>query len=225
MATAIGAVAVGIDAIVPVDAGSIVVEVTACAVRLVGGRRPLYDLRVGLVATCAGEIAGMVQWLVGESDMSRDVRYPCDRVMANTALLGRHEMTRILPGCGIAVVTGRAGSEDLVMIHGSGGCPDRRAVAVLTYVGREYVTRVLARSVRAVVAAAAVTRDIRVIEIGRRPCDGRVAVIAVIAAGDVSGVLARCDRPVVAAGAGADDLGVIDHVRRRKDIHRFELIT
>jgi len=69
---------------------------------------------------------------------------------------------------------------------------------------------ILAGRVRAVMAVAAVTCDIGMIEIRRQPRDRGVTVIAVDAAFNVCRVLARRGDAVVAGIAGADDMRVID---------------
>ena len=63
-------------------------------------------------------------------------------------------------------------------------------------------------------AADAVARDARVVELGGRPRRRRVAVLAGVVAGDVRRALARGDRAVVAGEAAADHLRVVDAASR-----------
>ena len=59
-------------------------------------------------------------------------------------------------------------------------------------------------------AARTGSRDVCMVERGRRPRRGRVTFLAIIAARDMSRVFAGCRDPVMTGGAGANDLRVID---------------
>ena len=89
-------------------------------------------------------------------------------------------------------------------------------MAVLADIGRRDVGRMLAGCVGAVVAADAVARNIRMIEVSWNPGHGRVAVIAIVAARDVGRVLARCRVAVMTGNAGSKYLGVVYRVCGRK---------
>ena len=67
-------------------------------------------------------------------------------------------------------------------------------------------------------AADAISRDICVIEIRRRPGDCRMAVIAVVATRNMSRVLARSRCAIVAGAAGTDNLRVVDSECRQPGI-------
>jgi len=62
-------------------------------------------------------------------------------------------MSRVLSGCGDAVMTGAASSQYLHVINSDHGCPEIRGVAVLADVRRLNVRSILAGRVRAVMAA------------------------------------------------------------------------
>ena len=134
--------------------------------------------------------------------------------MTAVAIQGRYEVPVVLSGCGRPVVTGRTGSEHLRMIHADRRHPCRRGMAVFTDIGCEYVALVFARRIYSVVTAGTVSDDIRVIEIRRSPCHGRVAVVAVVPTRDMGRMLADGNCPVMTRCTGADDLGVVDHHRR-----------
>ena len=108
--------------------------------------------------------------------------------MAQSAILRGIEMPRVHAGGGCAVVTRRTRAKHLVVINADDWGPDIGAVAVLANIGCQRMQRTFAGRVGAVVTVYAITRDVRVIEIGRQPGNGGVAIIAVIATGYVSGV-------------------------------------
>ena len=62
-------------------------------------------------------------------------------------------MSRVLSGCGDAVMTGAASSQYLGVIDGHHGCPEIRGVAVFADIRRLNVRSILAGPVRAVMAA------------------------------------------------------------------------
>lgn len=71
-------------------------------------------------------------------------------------------------------------------------------MAVFTDVGRQDMRRVLAGCIGTVVTADAVVRDVHVVEVRGKPCDGRMTVVAVVTAGDMRRVLAFRGDTVVA---------------------------
>ena len=89
-------------------------------------------------------------------------------------------------------------------------------MAVLADIGRRDVGRMLAGCVGAVVAADAVARNIRMIEVSWNPGHGRVAVIAIVAARDVGRVHARSRDAHKTGNAGSKYLGVVYRVCGRK---------
>ena len=105
MATAVGTVAVIVDAAMIVLVRLIVSEVTASAVRLVNRRRPDHDVRVVGMALGSGEIAPVIQRLVGQSHVLVDMRGPGVRRMAVIAFMTGYKMPRIFASRGVAVVT------------------------------------------------------------------------------------------------------------------------
>ena len=216
MAATVGTITIIADAVMVVLAVIVVIGMATGAIRLVDGCRPDHLFRIIRVAFGAGEVARMIQRFIAQADVLVDIRDPHIGRMAFVALTTRDEVTRILAGRGVAVMAGRARTQDMHVIHGRDRHPDGRRMAILADVGRQDVRRVLAGRIRAVVTTDAVVGDIDVVEIGRNPCVGRVAIVAVVAAGDVRRVLALGNDAVVAGHAGTDHVGVIDEVRRRK---------
>jgi len=82
------------------------------------------------------------------------------------------DVRRILAGCGNAVMAGAAGAKNLSVIDSICRCPDAGIVAVLADVAGLKMRRSFTGGIRAVVAVYAVVRDVRVIEIRRKPADG-----------------------------------------------------
>ncbi len=83
-------------------------------------------------------------------------------------------------------------------------------MTILANVRRQYVLWILSCGDRPVVATHAIAHDVSVIEVRRRPGDGRVAIVAIVAACDMRGVLAGRSDAVVTRGTTAEDLCVID---------------
>jgi len=96
------------------------------------------------------------------------------------------------------------------VIDPHGGLPGRRRVAGFTRCARLNVRSVLARGLRAVVAARAIGRDARVVERGRAPRERRMTRAAFSRRSDVAGVFAVGNRAVVAGRARPQDLHMID---------------
>lgn len=76
-------------------------------------------------------------------------------------------------------------------------------MAVLADIGRVDMGWVLARCVSAIVAAVAISRDIRVVENRRCPKGARVAIVALVAGSDMAGGLPGSLESVVAGTAAA----------------------
>jgi len=218
VATAGRTILIPSQTVVFVYAGLVITGVTACATGLVARRRPINDIRVVLMTLGAKEIATMILWLIRESGMSVVGRYPRIRAVAHTAVLHGVEVAGILPGGRSAVVTRRTGSEDLRVIHGRYGCPNRGVMAILANIGRQHVGRSLANSIGTVVAANTVVHDVDVVEVGGQPGNGGMAVIAIIAAGDVGRVFSGRYDAVMTRAAGTNDLCVVDRVSRSPDV-------
>lgn len=130
--------------------------------------------------------------------------------MAKITGIVADDMIRCLTLGDRTVVAAVADAHDIPVINLGYRHPFRIAMAVFTQIGGLDMIGVLARRRGAVMAAVAVVRGDRVIEIGRYPSAARMTTRAVIAARDVGIVLALCDSAVVAAIAGALNLVVID---------------
>jgi hypothetical protein len=81
------------------------------------------------------KVATMVQWLVGQPAVAVVGRRPCDRVMAQSAVLRGVEVSRIHASRRRTVVARRTRSKYLVVIDGSYRRPHIGAVAIFTNVG------------------------------------------------------------------------------------------
>ena len=76
--------------------------------------------------------------------------------MTHATVLRGIEVARVLSGRRSAIVAGRTGAENLVVIHRCNRRPNRCAVAILADGGRLYVSRVLGRCADSIVAADAI---------------------------------------------------------------------
>jgi hypothetical protein len=76
-------------------------------------------------------------------------------------------MSRVFSGCGDAVVTRAASTDDLSVVDSANRCPDIGGVAVFADIARLNVREILACGICTVVAVNAVVRNVRVIEIRR----------------------------------------------------------
>ncbi len=177
------------------------------------------------MAIRAREVAAMIEWFVREARVAEVCRGPGNGAMAAAAVQRRIEVPRILPGRLRAVVTGRTGTQYLVVVHRGYRRPYDGAVAVLTDVGGLHMRGSLARRVSAVVTAGAIVDDICVIERRRRPRNRRVAVVAVIAAADMCRMLAGRRYTIVTGSARTENLGVIDRKDRYPDVGRMAVLT
>lgn len=116
--------------------------------------------------------------------------YPAGRRVTVVAVIASIQVSRVLAGCGDAVMTGAAGAEYLGMVNGKHGRENIGRVAVFADIAGLYMRLVLAGGLRAVMAVETATSNVHVIEIRRQPTDRRVTVVAVVAAGDVSRMFA-----------------------------------
>jgi len=165
-------------------------------------------------------LAGRVGAVMAADAVTRDVhvievrRYPGDRRVAVIAVVAAGDVRRMFAGRGIAVMTGKTGSEHLRVIDHVRGRPDHVVVAVLADIRRRDVRGVLAGRVGAVMAADAVTRDVHVIEVRRYPGDRRVAIVAIISTRNVRGVFASRGIAVMTGKTGSEYLGMVHDVGR-----------
>lgn len=177
------------------------------------------------MAIRAQEITAVIKRFVSQARVTEIGRYPRGRAMTQTAILRRIKVSRILAGCRRAVMAGRTGAENLVMVHRDYWHPGVTSVAVFADVGCLDMCRAFARSVGAVVAAKAIIDDVDVVEIGRQPGNCRVAIVTVVATVDMAGVFpSGCDA-VMAGSTSANDLGVIDRKHGCPDIRRMAVLA
>ena len=182
---------------------SVIAGMATGAVRLKGCELPYDKFRVGLVTFGAGQVPAVVLWLIRQRGVPKVRRCPGIRVVANIAFLVRQEMSCVLSDGGYAVVAGRAGTENLRMIHCYYGRPCCRAVTILANIRREYVRDVLTGCIRAVVATRAVANDACVIECGWGPGNRRMTVVAVVTARNMRRVFASCGDAIMTAAAAS----------------------
>jgi len=133
--------------------------------------------------------------------------------MAIVAVIAACYVSRMLANSCRTIMTRAARAEDLGMVDRIHGLPYVRAVAVFADICRLHVLRTLASRVDAVVAVAAISGDIYVIEIRRYPAGRRMAVLAIVAAIEMRSVLARRCNTIVARRTGTDCLRVIEECR------------
>ena len=86
-------------------------------------------------------------------------------------------------------------------------------MTILTDGGSNYVCIVLAGCVRAVVATGTIAGNARMVEIRRRPGDGRVAIIAVVTTCEMSGVLSGSGDAIMTRTTTAQYLCMIHSIR------------
>jgi len=104
VATALGAIAIVIDAVMPVFARVIVIGVATGAIRLVYRGRPVHSLRITLMAARAGEIAGVIQRLVTQTHVLVDMRSPSIGRMAVNALKVRRKVPLVLASRRVSIM-------------------------------------------------------------------------------------------------------------------------
>ena len=124
-------------------------------------------------------------------------------------------MGRVLALGGRTVMTGRAGSADVLMTE-IGRLPGRGRMTVAAGIARGDVITRLARGDRAVVAGGATAPHRAVIHLDNGlPARRRMAALAGARRGDMARALALCGRAVVATGTPATDLAVVESATGR----------
>lgn len=141
-------------------------------------------------------------------------RQPTVGRMAIVTGVAAIDMVGILASRGRAVVTARAGSEDLEVIHSAYRRKSRRRVAILADTSRRNVRRGFPRRTRAVMTAHAVRRNAEVIEKHREPTGSDMAGIALCLSNRVIGRLPDALHVVVARRAFAVNRVVIHFDQR-----------
>ena len=124
-------------------------------------------------------------------------RCPGSRRMAVVASVATDDVAGVLAHRCRAVVTGATGSEHLRVIDLHDGCECDDAMTVFADARCRNVRRRLADCSDSVVAACAISRDVIVVEIRRRPRGRTMTVLARVAAEDVACVLSGGDNAVV----------------------------
>ena len=109
-------------------------------------------------------------------------RYPAIGRMTIVAGVATRNMGRVFSKCDGAVMAGRAGTDYIRVIHPISGRKQHGIVAILTEIAGQYMIKIFANSLRAIVTTEAITRNIGLIEVGRYPGHRRVAIVAGVAA-------------------------------------------
>jgi len=203
----------------------VITGVATRTVRLESSVLPGNQLGVLCMTFGALQVATMILRLIWQRCMSIVSRGPRVRCMADITFDTGTEVARILACCRYAVVTGRAGPQHLGVVNSENGREHIRRMAVLAYIGRLNVCRVLAGRVRTVVAAKTIARDVHVIEVGRQPAYGAVTIIAVVAAGYMIRCLAGGSNAIVTRPARAQNLGMVNRHHRREDGRGMTVFT
>ena len=214
-----------LKAIVVVFARLVISRMTARAGRRVARGRPVDGIRIGIMAFRTLEVAAVIERLISQTGVVEVRRCPTIRGMALATIYRRTEMTRVHSSRISAIVTGRTGAQNLVVVDRVCWYEYRGVVAVFADIGRKHVSRSFAGGVTTIVATGAIIRDVGMVKVRRSPGDGRVAVIAIVATRDVRRVLADRRGAVMARAANADDLSMIDSVRRYPCIRRMTVFT
>lgn len=110
--------------------------------------------------------------IANHTNMIKVGRSPCGSAVAIITGIGAGDVRRMFSGGGYTVVAGSAAAYDLGMIDRYRRRKGDDAVAVLTNSCGLNMRSILASRVRAVVATDAITCDIDVIKIRRRPGHG-----------------------------------------------------
>ena len=145
--------------------------------------------------------------------------------MTVIAVVAAGNMCRMLAGGSNAVVARTTGTENLGVIDNHHGREHIGGVAVFTDIGRQWVSRILASCVRAVMAVYAIAGDRRVVEECRQPASRSVTVIAGIAAGNMRRVFAGGNDAIMAGVTGSQYLRVIHSHHGRKHISGVAILA
>ena len=161
------------------------------------------------MAIGALQVSAVILRFVGQTRVAIICRRPGIWAMTQSAIVRCIEVSRIHTRRGSAVMAGRTGSQNLIVIDGDDWSPYIGAVAILTDVCRLWVQWPLTCRIGAVVAVHTIAHNIGVIEVRWKPGNRCVAVIAVVTAGDMCRVLAGRSRAIVARSTGANHLCVV----------------
>jgi len=152
-------------------------------------------------------------------------RQPRDGCVAVVAIVATGDMRRVFSRCRDAVMTGTASTGYLCVVDSIDGRPYVGAMAVLADIRRLYVSQVLARGFRAVMATDAVAGDVYVIEVRGPPGNRRVTIVASIVTGDVRRMFADCRDAVMAGATGADHLRMVDRKNGHEHIRAVTVLA
>jgi len=203
----------------------VVTCMTAGTIGLERRELPLYDLGVALMALSALQVVAVVLRLIRQTGVAVICWCPRVRAVAQTAVLGGIEVSRILTGCLCAVVAGRAGSENLVVVHRGHRFPDVCAVAILADVCRLDMRWAFTGGIGTVVTTEAIVDDVGMVEVSRCPSDCCMTVVAIVATGYMRWVFAGCRNAVMARATRTDDLRVINGKDGYPDVRRVAVFA
>ncbi len=145
-------------------------------------------------------------------------RNPGHCCVAVIAVIATADMSRVLAYSSCPVMTGIAGANDLRVIYRIHGHPDVGRMAVFADSRGLDVGWRLTRSVSAVVAVGAVTRDVHVIEIRGQPANRGMTIVTISSAVYMCRGLPGRYHAVMTGPASSEYLRVIDGERRRPNI-------
>jgi len=186
------------------------------------------DIRCAYVS---GILAGRFGTVVAADAITHDIQVvkirgqPAKRAVAVVAGIAAGDMSLVLARCRSAVMAGAAHAYHLGVINGHHRRKDVGCMTVLTHIRGLNMCRAFAGSVYAIVAADTVSRDIRMVEIGRQPGDGTVAIVAIVATGNMSLVLAGRRKAIMTGTATTHYLRVIDDSHRHERNRRVTVFT
>ena len=112
--------------------------------------------------------------------------------MTIVTIIAARKVRWMLTCCDSAVMTRRAGANDLGMIDHHCWLKERCAMAIFADIAGQYVILILPCRVGAIVTTNAVARNVQVIERRWNPAIGRMTVVASVATRDMRRVLACC---------------------------------
>lgn len=162
-----------------------------------------------------GVLAGCIRAVVAARAITSDVNVieigwnPACSGMTVVAVVAADNMIRVFTACNCPVVTGATTTNDLTVIDRKGRRETVCRMTVLANSGRQYVSRVLARGVSAVVAGGTIPDDIGMIKNSRRPGGGAVAIVTLLARYDMRGRFANSLKAIVTGVAAAVNRSVI----------------